>query len=289
MKENKSEYKSYMQKNNEILEAWKEQFKLNGGDPNTFSEDGIMYMGEIEYDSADTQLYWRYPSDKNFSKENMLWSKCPIRFLFLTKDQNGGAWDARYETYCDPNSELDNPKVWKRFKFNKMIAYIFRGLVSVVENNYKTLQEIKDNQKSCIKVFETYPVARINCKKEGGGSLCSNQVLFNHMHKYQEYLLQQIDNLDADVLICCEHHENNNAWFGNKGLGNIFIEFLNQNGYNFEWNMNGIWIDKTRRKVAIDSYHLSYRTYPDQTMYDDIVTSFCKFYSKNRTFIKSKL
>ena len=287
--------KSYTKENEKILEAWQNDF-ANSGDVCKFSYDGIMYMGEMKLDpqNNNSNCYWRDPSDGKCSKENKMWTNCPVRFLFLTKDQNigdGNAWDVRAETYCDAKSEEGNYFVWKKYPFNKRMAYIFRGLVSVVEDGkFMFLEEVKDDQQECVKVFEKYPVARINCKKEGGGPRCHIDDLFKHMNKYQKYLIQQINNLETDVFICCEHHDSEEPWFGNKGLGNIFIEFLNANDYNFKWEkcgVNGIWIDKEKSKVAIDSYHLS--AYPingitDQLIYDDIVKGFYDFYFANPNF-----
>ena len=290
----KNNQKSYTQKNDDILQKWKERFLSDGGDVDKFSYDGILYMGEMELDphNNNPNCYWREPSDDECSKENMMWTNCPVRFLFLTKDQDirgGDAWDVRTETYCDAKSEEDNYFVWKKYSFNKRLAYIFRGLVSVVKGKFISFEDVIADQQACIKVFEEYPVARINCKKEGGDDRCPINILHKHMAEYREYLIQQIDNLDADVFICCEHHDENKAYFGNKVLGNIFIEFLNDNGYNFEWTesgINGIWIDKEKKKVAIDSYHLSYRGkgLSDQFFYDDIVNEFHEFYSANPNF-----
>lgn len=286
------EKKSYTKENKKILEAWQNDF-ANSGDVSKFSYDGIMYMGEMKLDphNNNPDCYWRDPSDGKCSKENKMWTNCPVRFLFLTKDQNigdGGAWDARKETYCDAKSEEGNYFVWKKYSFNKRMAYIFRGLVSVVEDGkFMSLEEVKDDQQECVKVFEKYPVARINCKKEGGKSSCPINILSDHMHDYCKYLIKQINNLEADVFICCEHHEGDDAYFGNEVCGNIFIEFLNNIGYNFKHiGPNGIWIDKEKKKVAIDSYHLSNRSkgHTDQFIYDDIVKVFYDFYSANPDF-----
>ena len=296
----KNNQKSYTQKNDDILQKWKERFLSDGGDVDKFSYDGIMYMGEMELDphNNNPNCYWREPSDDECSKENKMWTNCPVRFLFLTKDQDirgGDAWDVRTETYCDAKSEEGNYFVWKEISFNKRMAYIFRGLVSVVEDGkYMSLEEVKDDQQECVKAFEKYPVARINCKKEGGKSSCPINILYDRMDRYRKYLIKQINNLEADVFICCEHHEGNKVYFGNKDkngkCGNIFIQFLNANDYNFKWEkcgVNGIWIDKEKKKVAIDSYHLSvYRQkgITDQFIYDDIVKGFYDFYYANPDF-----
>lgn len=289
-----TEKKLFMQENDKILEEWLKAFENEGGVESNFSLDGIMYMGEMKLNDTMPRHYCRNSSDNVYSKENKAWDCCPIRFLYLTKDQNGGtwdAWDAREETYCDPKSEGENYRVWKQYKFNKMMAYSFRGLVYATEGKFIALEDVIKDQKSCINIFESYPLARINCKKEKGYSSCPNNILHYHMDKYKDYLSRQINNLDADVFICCEHHDNDKPWFGTKGLGNIFIEYLNDNGYNFKWKHSktwehGFWIDHTRKKIAIDSYHISYRICPDQLLYDDIVKCFYSFMKENPHFFE---
>ena len=293
-----TEKKLFMQENDKILDEWLKAFEQKGGVERNFSLDGIMFQGNIEKKYPDSKLYWRNRSDDQYSKENKAWDSCPIRFLYLTKDQNGGkedenggTWDAREETYCDPKSEGEDYRVWKQYKFNKMIAYTFRGLVYATEGKFMPLEDVIADQKSCINIFESYPLARINCKKERGYSSCPNDILHDHMKKYKNYLSRQINNLDADVFICCEHHDNDKPLFGTKSYGNIFIEFLNDNGYNFEWKNsdiweNGIWIDNIRKKIAIDTYHLSYRMYADQLLYDDIVKCFYSFIKENPNFFE---
>lgn len=290
--------KNYMQSNNHILNIWKEAFVKQGGDENRFSEDGIMYMGPMElYADGDDQpkRYWRSPSDDNFTKENTYWENCPVRFLYLTKDQNGAgengsAWDSRMESYCDPNSSDSDYNVCKTPTFNKLMAYTVGGLVSAVHGNFIPLPEIKEKQDFCIRSFEQYPIARINCKKELGGCRCQNSVLNKHISKYGDYLIEQINNLDADVFICCEYHETDQVWFNN-GFDSIFVDFLADNGYNFTWKpvgkIGGVWIDEEKRKIAIRTYHLAYRV-KDLTKYTDIVEIFYLFCKENPDFFKKK-
>lgn len=290
--------KNYMQLNNRILNLWKDAFVKQGGDENRFSEDGIMYMGPLElYADGDDQpkRYWRSQSDDNFTKENTCWENCPVRFLYLTKDQNGGgengpAWDSRMESYCDPNSSENNYKVWKKYSFNKLMAYTVGGLTSAVQGHFISLSEIKEKQDLCIRAFGKYPIARINCKKEVGGTRCDNSTLNKHMGKYQDLLIQQINNLDADVFICCEYHETDKVWFNN-GFDSIFVDFLADNGYNFTWKPvgknGGVWVDEKKKKIAIRTYHLSYRV-KDLTKYNDIVEIFYLFCKENPDFFNRK-
>lgn len=288
-----------MQANNRILDLWREEFIKQGGDENRFSEDGIMYMGTMDLYADGDNLpkgYWRSKSDENYSKENTAWDNCPVRFLYLTKDQNAGpeggtAWDCRMETYLDPKSFDGDFQVWKQFRFNKLMAYTVGGLVSVVQGKFITLQKIIKNQELCIKSFEEYPIARINCKKEIGYSKCSPSDLNKHMSKYGDFLIEQIENLDADVFICCEYHETDQVWFNNS-FDSIFVDFLADKGYNFTWKQvgkkGGVWVDKKKKKIAIRTYHLSHPGISDLLKYNDIVEIFYLFCKENPDFLKNK-
>lgn len=73
--------KNYVEENKNILDEW-EKFNEQQEDVPNFARDGIMY----NYSGNDA------------NDENMTWSNAPIRFLFITKDQNakeGEAWDLR--------------------------------------------------------------------------------------------------------------------------------------------------------------------------------------------------
>lgn len=73
----------------------------------------------------------------------------------------------------------------------------------------------------------------------------------------------------------------------------ILEEFLNNNVYKFEWtDCEGIWIDKERSKIAIDTYHLSYfgiyngnQKNDDKACYDSIVKRLSGYLYKHPDFL----
>lgn len=78
----------------------------------------------------------------------------------------------------------------------------------------------------------------------------------------------------------------------------ILEEFLNSNGYNFEWTkVKGIGRDKSRNILAIDSYHLSYygiynkkenKRYDDKTFYNDVVKRLYEYLLRHPNFISQE-
>ena len=81
---------NFVEKNDSILQKWKEQIEKFGENTKNFASDGIMFRGEIDQYFADENE--RYSNPK---KENELWENAPIRYLFLTKDQNAGDDDEK--------------------------------------------------------------------------------------------------------------------------------------------------------------------------------------------------
>lgn len=255
--------KDYVGENDNILKEWLEQFINDGYEEKSFCEDGIMFKGEFSKDGKNSV---REPS----GEENSLWHSVSPRILFLTKDQNaqdGQAWDLRTETYRRPNSNpcdfLIDP-----CRFKDLLVYTVYGLSKTTRESSPGFDSFSN--KEALEYVDKAPFARINCKKKAGESSCSMEELEEHMGKYKDFLKEQIDNLDADILVCCCHNNGKNP----------FIEFLNNNGYEFvdqRIEKCSVWYDKENNKIAIDSYHLSYCGQTEEWMYEDVVKSYHLF------------
>ena len=270
------ETKDFMSENQRILEKWQQAFEKAGGSANKFSWDGIMFKGAIyEEDGTNNWLH------KEGGNENQLWANAPLRILYLTKDQNtkgGPCWDTREESYYKTNSELETQTLDTQYKFNKMLVYTLYGLAKTTPDQ---MMKYDFSNPEALEFIDKFPFARINCKKEGGQDTCPNNILSAAMSKYEMYLEEQIKNIDADIFVCCGYSESSQ--------GNIILNFLNEHGYNFEGpNKNAsIFYDRKQNKIAINSYHLSYRSYSDEDMYDDIVSTYYEFLKKYPDFYKS--
>ena len=68
---------NFVEKNDSILQKWKEHIEKVEKDPK-FASDGIMFRGEIDQYSADQNERWSNPE-----KENELWENAPVRYLFF--------------------------------------------------------------------------------------------------------------------------------------------------------------------------------------------------------------
>ena len=270
------ETKDFMGENQRILEKWQQAFEKAGGSADKFSWDGIMFKGTIyEEDGTNNWLH------KEGGNENQLWANAPLRILYLTKDQNtkgGPCWDTREESYYKTNSELENHTLDIEYKFNRMLVYTLYGLAKTTPDQ---MMKYDFSNPEALEFIDKFPFARINCKKEGGESSCPDNILIDAMDQYGTYLEEQIKNIDADIFVCCGYSESSQ--------GNIILNFLNEHGYNFEGPNKdaSIFYDRKQNKIAINSYHLSYRSYSDEDMYDDIVSTYYEFLKKYPEFYKS--
>lgn len=212
--------------------------------------------------------------------ENELWDNAPVRILFLTRDQNVKdrfAWDSRINSFRKKNSAKEDNILAKTPAFAKRMAYITYGLANSTDNELVPLDYIRRHQSEMVKFLDSFPFAHVNCKKEGGGASCPDELLKKACEEYDYYLEQQIRNIDADVIVCCGSTDGGYR----VDKGNYALDFLNHHGYNFDdlgcSRYSDIYYDAKRNKLAIDSNHLSYTSVSDQEIYDQDVETYHNF------------
>lgn len=267
--------KDYVAENERILKEWRESNEKYG--EKNFADDGIMYRGEIkEYDYGTERF-----SDQK--QENKMWNEAPLRVLFLTKDQNAGkdqnerkydAWDVRGET-----GNLS-------YAFFRNLLYQLYGLVNT-KPGYKA--DYKFTNEQAIELYNTFPIARINAKKEAGVSSVSNYILKYYIERDGVFLKEQILNLDADIIVCCGYSDYVEE------SGNLLLNFLKKECYNKldnkddnGWIDNDGWLyyDKDKNKLAVNNWHFSARKSSEE-WYNQITEAHHRFLEKHPDFIKS--
>lgn len=254
-------------KNNEvILERWKKNNDALG--EHEFAPDGIMYRGLIAESGVE-----RKPDN---DLESKIWETAPLRILFLTKDQNSGAegaWDVRAET---GRTKLGSDNISGIFSRNLM--YQLYGLVNTTPS---FLPEYDFTNSDAIKLYDSFPLARINVKKESGCSSVDNQTLRTYLDRDESFISLQIDNLDADIIVCCGYSQSID------GTGNLLLNFLNNHGYNFQQQEPTGWIyyDVEKDKVAVNNFHLSARKSSEKT-YRELTSAYQAFLKDHPDFIK---
>ena len=265
--------KDFVAKNEEILKRWEKEMKKNG--EYNFAPDGIMFRGE-KY-NAESGNYSYHESSNNNTEENRLWNEAPLRYLFLTKDQNCGeedAWDVRTET---ARKDINSTAI--KALFHRNLLYQLWGLTHTTKDkaatyDFSNAQAIDYYDCKCA-------LARINVKKQGGNSVCSDELLCEHLKKYKSYIVEQIQNLDADVMVCCGYSKSIEL------TGNRILNFLNENGYKFEKENSWIYYDKQKNKIAVNDWHLSYRGVSSEEIFDDLTSAYQEFLKQHPSFLDS--
>ena len=280
--------KDYIKENQRVLDEWCKKFVSDKQNDNLyigckiedyFAQDGIMNKGEF-YINNDKECR-RRPSETG--TENSMWAETPIRILFLSKDQNsfgGKAKDVRTETFHTKNISLpvNDYQIENSFFYQNEACLIYRILQANPDFDIKQVENF--SWEDSVRLSDEKIFARINCKKEIGKDTCTNAALKEAIEKYGKYLKEQINNLDADILICCGHSK------AIEGTHNIILNYLNTIGYEFkqvEECGEEIYFDYKRNKVAFNIYHLSYRFYN----WIPTIKSYYKFLQQHPDFIKS--
>lgn len=263
--------KDYIGENESILQEW-ECFNSEREENPNFAPDGILYKGEIYNEVGYCERY----QDKE--AENKLWNDAPIRYLFITKDQNAedeDAWDVRSET---ARREKESGSIPLRFYRN--LLYVLYGLTHTSTEAMCGYEDFTNEQ--AIKTYDTEAIARINVKKQAGGASIGNDKLQEYLERDKNFILRQITCLDADVIVCCGYSDNV------KDSGNLILNFLNKNGYKFEAKVNDyIYYDSNKNKIAINAWHLSYRGIKQKDFFEGIISAYYTFISENQNFLES--
>lgn len=293
--------KDYQSTNNQILEEMKQKMinrmvtddmpesklqEIRQQVEDSFCFDGIMFKGELYQNEMGDII--RISS----KKDNTLWkNNLSKNILFITKEPNlsgGYAWDQRCDSFRKRGSTIEHPMLIGH-PLDKRIAYIIYGLKFVLDTPSKFIEFEKIPKEKILEVIDQYPFARINLKKIGGTGMADDKKVLADAKAYKDYLIRQIENINPKIIICCSNSRNKNM---------ILEDFLNSNGYNFEWTeVEGIWIDKARNILAIDSYHLSYcgiynkkenKSYDDKTCYNDIVKRLYEYLLSHPNFLSQE-
>lgn len=279
--------KNYLGINDQILKEWKEEFVRRGNKSERFSYDGIMYKGKIYRECGTDDSNWvRDRSDENYTVENKLWETAPLRILFLSKDQYIGdnkAYESYMTSFRNKKTALEDYRLISS-PFLKRMAYAIYGLSKSTPDEVVPFGYPAEHEEEVLRWIDDFPFAWINCKKEGGGSTCSNSALVSAMNDYKDFLVKQIQNVDADIIVCCGYSENLS-----QSTGYPILDFLKENVYDFEYAGNeyqDIWFDKNSGKLAIGSWHPSAMV-SSVEFYNYIVNTYQKFIHDNPSFVES--
>lgn len=292
--------KDYVAENQRILDKWRNEYVKTNKEVwpeyfnlhEYFSLDGIMYKGEFRgeekyFKTDEGNSYYRLfkwiriPN----GEENTLWTNAPLRLLYLTKDQNTGgniSWDVRSESFRYISEDYKPEEMWldTNNAFYRNLVYSLYGILKTNVDRQVGYNDFTD--KEALSFADEQIFARINCKKEVGGSTVSDSVLRDSINKTYnyKYLKEQILNLDADIFVCCGHQKGENLI-----LNTVYDIYKNEFEYVpcVEGKGTGMHYNAKRNKLAIDANHLSFIKGGPEARYNETVGMYYEFlkYLKN--------
>ena len=216
--------------------------------------DGILNKGEIVYVHDEDHKYW---TRKKRGDEEQQWFRSDLRILCITKDTNEGVdenanpSDCGWDLWCESgrNNNCEDIKISATFYKNymKMVASAYLCCRNATEQDVLSAM---NNEETYRHIWEKIPLARINLKKQSGGSSIKDSLLASYVALYKDVLVQQIMSLKANVIICT-------SAVGMTLLKEIYhLEKVDEEllGAGRDW----VYVDKEKEVIVINSYHFSW-------------------------------
>lgn len=235
--------KNYNEKLNFLFDKWEDESKRNE-EEGAFCRDGLMY---------------KFGHDNNYVDE--LWDKSSKRILFLLKDPKEYSGDSREWLQKKEENRQLQPS------FIKKLAYVLYGLSTVKDGKTTDFWDISHEQ--LVKCFNEIPFAFVESKKQAGTILIKDKVLDKYINSYKEYLLEEINILKPNIIIC----------FGGPQYHFALTELFKD----VEKIDNNIHIDNETKTLIIYSYHPSART-SYESFYSEIMRQYGKFLAQESKF-----
>lgn len=236
-----------------------ERIAKANNDADELTRDGLLFRGRIEYSEG----CWHRSS----GDEEARWNNAKGRLLILTKDVNDEeAWDIREETGRMNGSDvLQYTKCISFYKRLRMFSY---GILNSTPDGFPPFSEAR-NMNISGPFYEEAPIARMNLKKQVGGSRISNAVLRKYMETYKNPIMEQMKLYDANIVFCAGCSKDGYSIILNFVKDNYLhdLEVVDGTG---EW----IYHSPKRGKIVINSFHPSMFSISDEQFYNDLVSNY---------------
>lgn len=251
------------EKNDAILKKW--NYRALSNKDGEISPDGVYFKGELYnfYEGREdfTQM-WRKPGEEDYQ-----WNNSERRILFVSKDPEEP--DNPYDRRGPDLFRGKDDSLSFGCRFNRNMTRITTGISNVNEDWFPSFEDV-NNVEYVEDCWLKAAVGRINLKKHGGGNKISNNVLQNAIKGYRDLILEQLNLLSPNIIICC----------GASGIIKDFIisGYLKEDPEELKSpDDNWIYYSKNKGIWIIDSYHMNpYGYSTDKSLYENIVINFQK-------------
>ena len=263
---------TYKEREENLFKRWMNACKMQDGiNPNEdFAYDGILFRGEYTLING---CWERQPGN-----ETELWDNARCRLLILTKDTyyECGLDDIRIET-ARKNHVGNNVETASATFYRNLTLWSY-ALINAVQGGKILEYNDTPNWDALREIYTSAPIARVNCKKQIGESSISDSELSSHIERYANYLKEQIEMYNADIILCCG---------GRSTIKNFVKKYYLQDLEMFSSNA-WVYYSPSTRKIVIDSYHPSYPK-SDTTMqmyYNEMMSDLKSFLTKHPEYIR---
>ncbi len=195
------------------------------------------YKERPEYDTenANAEFCWDGPS--NWNK----WLKQKPKILFLAKEPHSG-----YQP-CIDNKEISGV-------FNLNIARWKFAIKKICENSNETLSMPTDEGLRSWTENKNDDISIVEVKKKNADlKRSSNTDIMEYAKKDKDFLKEQIDLINPDIVLCCYTVESYDIIYGNEYTDDNIEKLV---------SIEKVACWKHNNRLVIDFYHPSYWQYP---------------------------
>lgn len=245
--------------NDKILDIW-EEFSIKNGD-GKIERDGVAYKGCIHtFPGADEKVY----HEREVGNEESAWNNSDKRILFVAKELNDpdNPYDSRVViTYDSKNGIAPTDK------FLKSMLYITKGLMESTADKVAEFNR-DESMDNIMSTWDKSAVAKINVKKQPGGSVSDMAEIDSYMQTYRDLLKRQLLLLNANIIVCCDNKT-------------TILSTIKQLVYPEALQLNDeVWYDECSKTLLIESYHLSAWTKSYEDKYNRVICNYADALAK---------
>ncbi|MDE6258944.1 MAG: hypothetical protein K2M53_11245 [Muribaculaceae bacterium] len=239
--------------NNKILESWQE-LSINNGD-GKIEFDGVAYKGDIHtFLSEDGKIC----NERQPGNEESIWNNSDKRILFVAKEPNDpeNPYDARAVMAYDPENGIEPTHI-----FLKSMLFITKGLMESSSDNSAEFKR-DEPMANLMETWDKTAVAKINVKKQPGGSVADMAQVNSSMQEYRDLLRKQLQLLDANIVVCCDNKA---------GILSTIKDLVYPNAVQVN---DEVWHDEQSNTLLIESYRLSALILSYEVIYNRVIYNY---------------
>lgn len=125
--------------------------------------------------------------------DDVKWEKAPKKILFILKETNSAKQDLREAIQRSSEQKTG----WHKGKVLRRVGRWANGLLNY-DGDIPSFSDSKSNQFSA-----PLDIAYINLKKSCGGARTKEKDFHKHVHKYSNFIKQQIQIISPDIIVMC--------------------------------------------------------------------------------------